>query len=174
LVEGTESLAELKARITAMEQEVEDIERKEKLAEKQLGTKSSNTIAAGEEVDARSVYVGNVDYSTKPDELKKLFAQCGVVERITILCDKWTGQPKGFAYVQFSKSEDIENAILLQGTEFKGRVIKVSQKRTNIPGYNTRGRGRFRGYRRSRYRPRYRSRFRRRPRSHFSPYNMDQ
>merc|ERR550539_2206117 len=102
----------------------------------------------GPEADARSIYVGNVDYSTKPADLKQLFESCGDVERVTILCDKWTGAPKGFAYVQFTKPEHVENAQLLNGQEFKQRNLKVSPKRTNVPGFNRgRGRGRGRGYR---------------------------
>lgn len=62
-----------------------------------------------EEVDSRSVYVGNVctiaqgsltvqvDYScTNPKELEAHFAACGTILRVTIMCDKWTGQPKGY------------------------------------------------------------------------------
>lgn len=51
----------------------------------------------------RSVYVGNVDYGTAPEELQAHFASCGTIDRITILCDKWTGKPKGYAYVMFVK-----------------------------------------------------------------------
>jgi RNA recognition motif-containing protein len=53
--------------------------------------------------DSRSVYVGNVDYGTAPEELQAHFASCGTIDRITILCDKWTGKPKGYAYVMFVK-----------------------------------------------------------------------
>ena len=51
--------------------------------------------------DQRSVYVGNVDYGTAPEELQAHFNSCGTIDRITILCDKWTGKPKGYAYVMF-------------------------------------------------------------------------
>jgi RNA recognition motif-containing protein len=42
-----------------------------------------------------SIYVGQVDYSTTPEELLSHFESCGVVERVTIVCDKITGRPKG-------------------------------------------------------------------------------
>jgi hypothetical protein len=46
-----------------------------------------------EEVDARSVFVNNVDWGATPEELQQLFANCGTVNRVTILTDKF-GQPK--------------------------------------------------------------------------------
>ena len=43
----------------------------------------------------RSVFVGGVDFSAKPEELQAHFASCGTMDRVTILCDKYTGHPKG-------------------------------------------------------------------------------
>jgi polyadenylate-binding protein 2 len=58
-----------------------------------------NIIAASEadkeDVDSRSVHVGNVDFSSTPEEIQAHFQSCGTINRVTILCDKWTGQPKG-------------------------------------------------------------------------------
>lgn len=76
-----------------------------------------------------------VDYSTKPEELHDLFQNCGPVKRVTILCDKATGHPKGFAYIEFQQRETVPRALLLHDTEFKGRTLKVAPKRTNIPAY---------------------------------------
>jgi polyadenylate-binding protein 2 len=96
--------------------------------------------AEREAADARSVYVGNVDYGAAPEELQQLFASCGTVNRVTILADK-QGQPKGFAYVEFLETAAVDNAILLDGSELRGRGIKVNRKRTNVPGLKARGRG---------------------------------
>ncbi|OIR58391.1 MAG: RNP domain-containing protein [Amphiamblys sp. WSBS2006] len=87
------------------------------------------------EGDARSIYVGNVDYGTLADELRRLFEQCGTIRRLNIMTDKWTGHPKGFAYVEFEKVEDMRKALRLDETIFRGRALKVVEKRTNIPGY---------------------------------------
>jgi len=153
-----ESLESLKKRLAEMEEESRKIEKLQQMSEqnegKVGGTSSDGNVASGPEADVRSVYVGNVDYSTKPEELCKLFASCGEVERVTILCDKWTGQPKGFAYIQFNNNDDVENAQLLDGTEFKQRILKVAPKRTNIPGFNRGGRGGWRGRGRGRGRGR--------------------
>ena len=105
--------------------------------------------AKKQEADARSVFVGQVDYASTPEDLANAFASCGTVNRVTILHDKFDN-PKGFAYVEFLEPDAVHNAILLDGTEIRGRKIKVSAKRTNVPGMKAgggrgRGRGRFGG-----------------------------
>lgn len=90
--------------------------------------------AAKNDKDSRSVYVGNVDYGSTPEELQTHFSSCGTIDRITILCDKWTGKPKGYAYVMFVKPESVANALLLNDTTFRGRPLKITAKRTNLPG----------------------------------------
>ena len=92
----------------------------------------------------RSIYIGNVDYGTKLTELQDLFKTCGGINRITIMNDKRTGMPKGFAYLEFCEPEAVEVALKFDGAMFRGRQIKVSTKRKNIPGYNrSRGGGSF-------------------------------
>ncbi|KAH0702401.1 hypothetical protein KY290_019727 [Solanum tuberosum] len=111
----------------------------------------SATQAEKEEVDSRSIYVGNVDYACLPGEVKQHFQACGTVNRVTILTDK-LGQPKGFAYVEFFEIEAVQNALLLNESELHGRKLKVSAKRTNVPGMKQfRGR-RFNPY--AEFRPR--------------------
>eukprot|EP00191_Tetraselmis_sp_GSL018_P018586 CAMPEP_0177591408 /NCGR_PEP_ID=MMETSP0419_2-20121207/7981_1 /TAXON_ID=582737 /ORGANISM="Tetraselmis sp., Strain GSL018" /LENGTH=216 /DNA_ID=CAMNT_0019082147 /DNA_START=66 /DNA_END=717 /DNA_ORIENTATION=+ len=87
-----------------------------------------------EEADSRSVYVGNVDYSCTPEELQVHFQSCGTVNRVTILTDKF-GQAKGYAYVEFLEGDAVDAALHLNGSELRGRQIKVSAKRTNVPGF---------------------------------------
>jgi len=48
-----------------------------------------------EDIDGRSVFVGNVDYSATPEEIQSHFQSCGSINRVTILLDKFTGHPKG-------------------------------------------------------------------------------
>ncbi|GJN88758.1 hypothetical protein Rhopal_001726-T1 [Rhodotorula paludigena] len=97
-----------------------------------------------EAVDSRSIYVGNVDYGSTPEEIQQHFSSCGTINRVTILFDKFTG-PKGYAYVEFAEPSLVQNAMLLNESMFRGRQLKVSPKRTNVPGFNGRGRGRGRG-----------------------------
>ncbi|WWC89775.1 uncharacterized protein L201_004701 [Kwoniella dendrophila CBS 6074] len=104
-------------------------------------------------VDSRSVYIGNVDYGATPEEIQAHFQACGTINRVTILCDKFTGHPKGYAYVEFAEPSIVQNAIVLNESMFRGRLITVKEKRTNLPGMNMtnrgrgRGRGGFRGFR---------------------------
>ncbi|KAG7527364.1 hypothetical protein FFLO_07009 [Filobasidium floriforme] len=100
---------------------------------------------AREEVDGRSVYVGNVDYLATPEEIQQHFQACGAINRITILCDKFTGHPKGYAYVEFAESSSVTNAMVLNESLFRGRQLSVTAKRTNRPAWQRGGRGRGRG-----------------------------
>lgn len=111
-----------------------------------LDVESAGLQESKEDVDSRSVYVGNVDYGATPEELQAHFATCGAINRITILCDKFTGHPKGFAYVEFSEPSLVPQALILNESEFRGRPLKVTPKRTNVPFMGAaRGRGRGRG-----------------------------
>ena len=111
-------------------------------------SKSAGPTVNSEEVDARSVYVGNLDYSATCDELQDLFKSCGAINRITILCDKMTGVSKGFAYLEFADGESVAASLLLNGQQLRGRALVVTAKRTNKPAFQrgvSRGRGRGRG-----------------------------
>ncbi|SCV67048.1 BQ2448_5694 [Microbotryum intermedium] len=90
-----------------------------------------------EAVDSRSIYVGNVDYGSTPEEIQAHFASCGTINRVTILCDKYTG-PKGYAYVEFADPSLVANAVLLNESMFRGRLLKMhislsSRSRPNVP-----------------------------------------
>lgn len=89
-----------------------------------------------DETDKRSVYVGNVDYGATPEELQEHFKSCGAINRITIMVDKFTCCPKGFAYMEFNDEAGVQNATLLNDSLFRGRQLKVVPKRTNLPGFN--------------------------------------
>ncbi|NXJ43804.1 PABP2 protein, partial [Ciconia maguari] len=97
------------------------------------------------EVDQRSIYVGNVDYGGTAEELESHFNSCGQINRVTILCDKFSGHPKGYAYIEFEEKSSVQAAVELDESVFRGRVIKVLPKRTNMPGISTTDRGGYRG-----------------------------
>ncbi|NXV46849.1 EPA2A protein, partial [Uria aalge] len=96
------------------------------------------------EVDQRSIYVGNVDYGGTAEELESHFNSCGQINRVTILCDKFSGHPKGYAYIEFEEKSSVTAAVELDESMFRGRVIKVLPKRTNMPGISTTDRGGYR------------------------------
>ncbi|NWT80014.1 PABP2 protein, partial [Lanius ludovicianus] len=104
------------------------------------------TIKERVEADQRSIYVGNVDYGGTAEELESHFNSCGHINRVTILCDKFSGHPKGYAYIEFEEQSSVKAAVELDESVFRGRVIKVLPKRTNMPGISSTDRGGYRGY----------------------------
>jgi len=133
-------LQAMRQRMREMEEEQSKIQQMQTQLEKDL-TGAGIVDEAKEDVDARSVYVGNVDYEASPEELQTHFQDCGPINRVTILTDKF-GNPKGFAYIEFSEKEAVDQAVLLDDSTLRGRTIKVNAKRTNVPGMSLRGRGR--------------------------------
>uniref|UniRef100_A0A803Q944 RRM domain-containing protein n=1 Tax=Cannabis sativa TaxID=3483 RepID=A0A803Q944_CANSA len=136
--DGTEAeLDDMKKRLKEMEDEAVALREMQAKVEKEMGSVQEPSAAASqasrEEVDSRSVFVGNVDYACTPEEVQQHFQSCGTVNRVTIRTDKF-GQPKGYAYVEFVEVEAVQEAILLNESELHGRQLKVSAKRTNIPG----------------------------------------
>ncbi|KAH9415882.1 Polyadenylate-binding protein 2 [Dermatophagoides pteronyssinus] len=146
-----EELEVIKARVREMEEEAEKLKQMQDDITSQISNTGSNdqsTLSPEEraEIDSRSIYVGNVDYSATADDLEKHFHGCGSINRVTILCDRFTGHPKGYAYIEFADKDSVETATALDESLFKGRQIKVNAKRTNRPGLSTtnrppRGRG---------------------------------
>ena len=63
-----------------------------------------------------------------------IFEDCGKINRITIVKDRFTGQAKGCAYLGFEREESVDMALHLSGTKLRGRAIRVHRKRTNIVG----------------------------------------
>ncbi|KAE8661949.1 Polyadenylate-binding protein 2 [Hibiscus syriacus] len=150
---NSKDLEDMKRRLREIEEEAGALREMQAKVEKEMGSVQDSSSASAsqaekEEVDSRSIYVGNVDYACTPEEVQQHFQSCGTVNRATILTDKF-GQPKGFAYVEFVEIDAVQNALLLNETELHGRLLKVSAKRTNIPGMKQ-YRGRLNPYFRSR------------------------
>ena len=83
----------MQKRLAEMEAEAQKIREMQESVDKEHSALSSQD--KREDVDARSVFVGNVDYAATPEEVQAHFASCGQILRVTILCDKITGHPKG-------------------------------------------------------------------------------
>ncbi|KAL7125160.1 hypothetical protein ABFS83_14G097500 [Erythranthe nasuta] len=131
-------LDEMKKRLKDMEDEASTLREMQAKVDQEIGAVQDPAAAAAdqtnkEEVDARSIFVGNVDYSCTPEEVQQHFQACGTVNRVTIRTNKY-GQPKGYAYVEFLEPEAVDQAILLNESELHGRQLKISAKRTNVPG----------------------------------------
>lgn len=76
------------------------------------------------EVDDRSIFIGNVDYSTTAEELHRLFSAFGEINRITIRCNR-AGHPIGCAYLEYATKESASASLALDETNFKGRELQV-------------------------------------------------
>ncbi|XP_054710067.1 polyadenylate-binding protein 2-like isoform X2 [Uloborus diversus] len=139
----------IKARVKDMEEEAEKLKQIQNEAEtmSQLPSTGNLTLEEKMEIDSRSIYVGNVDYGATREELEQHFHGCGSINKVTILCDKYSGHPKGFAYIEFADKDSVSTSVALDESLFRGRQIKILPKRTNRPGISTTNRpprGRFR------------------------------
>jgi RNA recognition motif-containing protein len=89
------------------------------------------------------LYVGNLAYSVSNSDLEALFSPMGQVQSVAVIMDKFTGQSKGFGFVEMTNAEDASKAIQqLNDTELKGRNIKVNEARpreSSLGGSNLSG-----------------------------------
>ncbi len=84
---------------------------------------------------ARKLYVGNLAYSTTNEDLRNLFSQAGQVDTAEVVSDKFSGQSKGFGFVEMADAESAQAAIqTLDGSEFMGRNIKVNEAKPREAG----------------------------------------
>ena len=97
-----------------------------------------------------NIFVGNLSYQTTQEELHSAFGQYGNVERVNIITDRATGQPRGFAFVEMTDANEAEAAInQLNGAELRGRALNVNIARPKAPGgFGGGGGGRREGSRR--------------------------
>ncbi len=80
------------------------------------------------------IYVGGLPYSTAEQELADLFGQHGSVQSAKIITDKYTGQSRGFGFVEMGTEEEAKTAIdALNGTELGGRTLTVNEAKPQAP-----------------------------------------
>jgi len=91
------------------------------------------------------LYVGNLAYSVTNDDLQNLFSQAGQVESVAVITDKFSGQSKGFGFVEMASADEASKAIAqFNESELKGRNIKVSEakpRESSFGGGNRNNRG---------------------------------
>lgn len=87
-----------------------------------------------EENMGTKIYVGNLPFSIKDDDLKKLFEEFGEIAEVIVIIDKFSGRSKGFGFVTFSNEEDAQKAISeMNEKEVGGRALKVSEAKPLEP-----------------------------------------
>ena len=76
------------------------------------------------------LFVGNLSYQTMENDLQDYFSQAGVVTSVNLMLDKETGKSRGFAFVEFSTSEEANKAVeQFHNQEFQGRALTVNVAR---------------------------------------------
>lgn len=97
---------------------------------------------------ATKLYVGNLSYDTTENNLRELFGQAGEIQEVTLITDKFSGQPKGFGFVQMVTQADAEKAIrMFNEQELDGRriVVNIARPREERTGGGSRQSGGYRG-----------------------------
>lgn len=92
---------------------------------------------------AKRLFVGSLSYSVTSAQLEELFSQAGKVDSVSLITDKFSGQSKGFAFVEMSTEEEAKEAIKkFNNFELDSRRIVVNEarpqeERNNRPNQNT-------------------------------------
>ncbi len=78
----------------------------------------------------KNIFVGNLSFGTTEDAVRSLFEAYGTVERVNLITDRDTGQPRGFGFVEMSGGAEADRAIAeLNGRELEGRALNVNEAR---------------------------------------------
>jgi RNA recognition motif-containing protein len=82
-----------------------------------------------------NIYVGNLPFSLSEAELQGAFAEFGQVASVSIIKDKFTGESRGFAFVEMPNANEAQAAIAgLNGQDLKGRALVVNEARPRTEG----------------------------------------
>ena len=96
-----------------------------------------------------NIYVGNLADEVNEDDLRGVFEAFGQVESVNILKDRFSGESKGFGFVEMPSKDEAQTAISdADGTDLKGKTIKVNEARPRPsagPRRDSGGRGGSRG-----------------------------
>lgn len=93
-----------------------------------------------------NIYVGNLSFNVTEADLREAFAAYGQVASVAIIKDKFSGESRGFAFVEMPSNTEAQAAIAgLNGKSFKGRELRVNEARPRTEGGERRGGERGRG-----------------------------
>jgi len=77
---------------------------------------------------ATKLFVGNLSFHTTPADLESLFGQAGAVASVNVISDKFSGQSRGFGFVEMGSQADAQTAIeRFNGYELQGRALTVNE-----------------------------------------------
>ena len=91
-----------------------------------------------------NIYVGNISSQLSEEELKEAFSSYGEVSSAKLIKDKYTGELRGFGFVEMSEKSEAEAAIAgLNGKELKGKTLNVNEARPRTESGGSRDRSRW-------------------------------
>jgi cold-inducible RNA-binding protein len=97
-----------------------------------------------------NIYIGNLSFDTTEDQLRQAFEGFGEVSTVHIITDKYSGEPRGFGFVEMAAKTEATAAIGgLNGQDLNGRALNVNEAKPRVEGGNRGGNGNGGGYRRS-------------------------
>jgi cold-inducible RNA-binding protein len=83
----------------------------------------------------KNIFVGNLSFGATEDSVRSLFASHGTVERVNIVTDRDTGQPRGFGFVEMTNDNEGDKAIAaLNGKDLDGRTLNVNEAHPKAVG----------------------------------------
>ena len=89
-----------------------------------------------------NIYVGNLSFDVNEEDLRNAFEEFGKVESANVIKDKYSGQSRGFGFVEMSDKAEAQSAVQgLNGKELKGRALSVNEARPRSEGRAGGGRG---------------------------------
>jgi cold-inducible RNA-binding protein len=95
----------------------------------------------------KNIYVGNLSFDATEDQVRSLFEAYGAVEKVSIITDRDTGQPRGFAFVEMTDDEAAAKAMeALNGTNLGSRNLTVNEARPKADRPRREGGGGRGGY----------------------------
>ena len=78
----------------------------------------------------KNIFVGNLSFGATEDSVRALFEAHGAVDRVNIVTDRDTGQPRGFGFVEMANDAEGDKAIAaVNGTDLDGRTLNVNEAR---------------------------------------------
>jgi cold-inducible RNA-binding protein len=89
----------------------------------------------------KNIFVGNLSFNSSEQDIRSLFEAYGTVDRVNIVTDRDSGQPRGFGFVEMSNNAEGDRAIAaINGHEVGGRALNVNEARSKSEGGGSGGR----------------------------------
>jgi cold-inducible RNA-binding protein len=95
------------------------------------------------EISMTKLYVGNLPFTATEESVRNLFAPHGTVEKLSLITDRDTGQPRGFGFVEMSNADASRAMQALNGMDFGGRSLKINEAQDKARSGGGGGRPRY-------------------------------